>query len=290
MDRQRRPFTAHRSIFSLDLKQVKDKLTGNFSGDKLEGTLTGNRLHFLAKDEQGGTEECQAALQDGTLSGTMVFTDADDPVHPNTHQLLPSSFRNAGQDHRSAMTLRRQPYYREFSATNKPVLNVWPGDTVHTATVDADGTDERGVGRVLGGNPETGPFYVETAMPGDTLVVRLTRPRLNRHWAISDDVLVDRALNSGLAIKMKDAGKTVRWHLDIQQGAATPERQAEHLIRYTVPHKPMLGCVAVAPNSTPAAPGTGDSGRWGGNMDFNEVVEMHRLPAGKRPRRPSLCG
>ena len=35
----------------------------------------------------------------------------------------------------------------------------------------------------------------------------------------------------------------------------------------------MLGCVAVAPNSAQAPPGTGDSGRWGGNMDFNEIVE-----------------
>jgi amidase len=35
----------------------------------------------------------------------------------------------------------------------------------------------------------------------------------------------------------------------------------------------MLGCVAVAPDSTQAPPGTGDSGRWGGNMDFNEIVE-----------------
>src|ERR1035438_3804742 len=35
----------------------------------------------------------------------------------------------------------------------------------------------------------------------------------------------------------------------------------------------MLGCVAVAPNSAQAAPGTGDSGRYGGNMDFNEIVE-----------------
>src|SRR5438309_11528767 len=35
----------------------------------------------------------------------------------------------------------------------------------------------------------------------------------------------------------------------------------------------MLGCVAVAPNVAQAAPGTGDSGRYGGNMDFNEIVE-----------------
>jgi acetamidase/formamidase len=72
---------------------------------------------------------------------------------------------------------------------------------------------------------------------------------------------------------MKDVGKSIRWHLDTEHGVATPEKPAEHLTRYSVPLRPMLGCVAVAPNSAQAAPGTGDSGRYGGNMDFNEVVE-----------------
>ena len=93
-------------------------------------------------------------------------------------------------------------FYRQFSASNPPVLRIWPGDTVHTTTVDAGGTDEKGVTRVLGGNPETGPFYVETAMPGDVLVVRLNRVRLNRDWAISDDGIVGRALDSDFAVKM----------------------------------------------------------------------------------------
>jgi acetamidase/formamidase len=35
----------------------------------------------------------------------------------------------------------------------------------------------------------------------------------------------------------------------------------------------MLGCIGVAPGPAQAAPPTGDSGGWGGNMDFNEVVE-----------------
>ena len=76
------------------------------------------------------------------------------------------------------------------------MLVVSPGDTIHTTTVDAGGTDEKGVTRVLGGNPETGPFYIETAAPGDTLVVHLTRLRLNRDWAISDDGIVDRGVDS----------------------------------------------------------------------------------------------
>jgi len=114
---------------------------------------------------------------------------------------------------------------------------------------------------------------VETASPGDTLVVHLSRLRLNRDWAESDDSVVGRALDGDLAVKMKDGGKTVRWHLDAEHGLATPEKPAEHLTRYAVPLRPMLGCVAVAPNVAQAAPGTGDSGRYGGNMDFNEIVE-----------------
>jgi amidase len=67
--------------------------------------------------------------------------------------------------------------------------------------------------------------------------------------------------------------KSVRWHLDATRGVATPEKLPEHLVGYSVPLRPMLGCVAVAPNPTQAAPGIGESGRWGGNMDFNEIVE-----------------
>ena len=259
--------------FQMELSQQGDKIAGDFSGDKLEGTFTGNSLHFLAKDEQGGTEELTATVQSGAISGTIVFIDGDDKEHPTTHQftatLVPARRTGAPQRHEFTPST----FYRQFSATNKPVLTVSPGDTIHTTTVDAGGTDEKGVARVLGGNPETGPFYVETAVPGDTLVVHLTRLRLNRDWAISDDGIVDRGVDSDLAVKMKDGFKNVRWHLDMQRGVATSEKPGDHLARYTVPLRPMLGCVAVAPNSAQAPPGTGDSGRWGGNMDFNEIVE-----------------
>lgn len=35
----------------------------------------------------------------------------------------------------------------------------------------------------------------------------------------------------------------------------------------------MLGCIAAAPGPGGAPPPTGDSGNWGGNMDFNEITE-----------------
>ena len=62
-------------------------------------------------------------------------------------------------------------FYNEFSATTPPVLRVEPGDTIRTVTIDAAGTDYRGVTRGKAGNPQTGPFYVVGAAPGDTVAV-----------------------------------------------------------------------------------------------------------------------
>ena len=166
--------------FSLELKQEGDRLTGNFDGDKLEGSVSGNAIHFLAKDERSGTEECNGTVQGDTISGTVAFANAEDPGPPSTHQftanLVPQRRSGLPQRHEFTPTT----FYRQFSAANKPVLTISPGDTTHTTTVDAGGKDEKGVTRVLGGNPETGPFYVETAALGDTLVVHFTRVHLNR--------------------------------------------------------------------------------------------------------------
>ncbi len=259
---------------TIHLKQQGDKLTGDFDGDKLDGTYSGDSLHFLARDDQGGSEEATATVRGNTMSGKVIFIDGSNPGHPNTHEftanLVPQKRGpSAAERHEFVPTT----FSRQFSAANKPVMTVWPGDTIHTTTVDAGGTDEKGVERVLGGNPETGPFFVETAAPGDTLVIHLTRVRLNRDWAMSDDFVVGRALDNDLAVKMKDGGKQIRWHLDLQRGLAIPDKPAEHLAHYSVPLHPMMGCIAVAPSSTQAPPGSGDSGRWGGNMDFNEIVE-----------------
>ena len=259
--------------FKLELEQRGDKLTGNFDGDKLEGTVHGSAVQFLAKDDHGGSEDVKGTLKGSALSGTVVFVNGEDPAHPETHpftaMLIPPRPSGSPKRHEFTPTV----FYRRFSPENKPVLTIAPGDTVHTTTVDAGGTDEKGVTRVLGGNPETGPFYVETAAPGDTLVVHITRLRLNRDWAISDDGIVDRATDNELAAKNKDLWKNVRWHLDLERGTASPEKPAEHLTGYSVPVRPMLGCVATAVGPAQAPPGTGDSGRFGGNMDFNEVVE-----------------
>ena len=260
-------------LYMLTLKQDGEKLTGDFDGDKLEGTQKGDVMSFLAKDDQGGSEDAKGVWTGDTITGTAIFVNGDDPSHPETHNFtakrVPPRPNVAPQRHEFVPTT----FYRQFSGGNAPVLTVNPGDAIHTTTVDAGGADEKGVTRVLGGNPETGPFYIESAAPGDTLIVHITRLKLNRDWAISDDYLVDRATDRDLAVKMKDTGKSVRWHLDLEKGVAISGKPGDHLAHYTVPLKPMLGCVGVALNPASAPPGTGDSGRFGGNMDFSEIVE-----------------
>jgi acetamidase/formamidase len=253
------------------LKLANGKITGAFaSGKKLEGTLQGNVLHFIARDAYS-TIECTGTVSGGTIAGKFLETFPSDPKdvqdNPITATRMPAPRSGPPQRHE----FRPTTFYREFSASPQPVLRIWPGDTVHTTTVDAGGADEQGIRRSLGGNPETGPFYIETAWPGDTLAVRFTRIRLNRDYAISDDAIVDRAVDSDMAVKLKDTGKDVRWHLDRKGMVATSERPGDHLKNFAVPLRPMLGCVATAPGrgSVP----TGDSGGFGGNMDFNEIVE-----------------
>ena len=249
------------------------KVSGLFDRDKLEGTLSGNALHFIARDEDNDTSEFTGVFNGTTITGKVVETDASDPREKSENEMTATRApeRPAGSPKQHDFT--PIVFYRQFSAANAPVLKVAPGDTVHTTTVDAGGTDEHGTKRVLGGNPETGPFYVETAWPGDTLVVHFNRIRLNRDYAISDDAIVGRALDPDMSVKMKDGGKSVRWHLDLQRGIATSERPGDHLKEFAVPVRPMLGCVATAPGFASAPPPTGDSGRYGGNMDFNEIVE-----------------
>jgi amidase len=257
----------------LELTIADGKLTGELGGDKLEGTVSGKAVHFIAKEEgSSNTAEYTGTLDGDTISGQAVLFDGDDKSRTTatfTARRLPQRPPGPPQRHEFTPTI----YYRQFSAANQPVLRVWPGDTIYTTTVDAGGSDAGGVQRVFGGNPQTGPFYVEAALPGDTLAVHIDRLRLNRDYAISTNGIVGRAMTSQVAVKMKDAGKTVRWHLDRERGVATPENPTDHLRQYTVPLRPMLGCIGVAPGFAAAPPPTGDSGRFGGNMDFNEIVE-----------------
>jgi acetamidase/formamidase len=139
--------------------------------------------------------------------------------------------------------------------------------------VDAGGRDSTGKRRSNGGNPETGPFYVEGAMPGDTLVIKFNRIRLNRDSAGSGDRIVDSALNTGYVRDAKFDDKfDSEWKLDRDNGFAMLAKPSEHLKNFRVKLQPMLGCVAVAPPDKQTVR-SGWLGPYGGNMDYNGMRE-----------------
>src|SRR5580658_11019905 len=161
-------------------------------------------------------------------------------------------------------------FYNTFSGAHKPALRIKPGDTVVTYTIDARGFDSAGVQRSQGGgNPETGPFYIEGAEPGDTLVVHLLKLETNRTTGWSASLLAPYTADPGfLRAEAVREPKSANWQIDKQKGIAFLDPGEYKGPRIELPLRPMLGCVATAPANKAAIP-TSFPDNFGGNMDYN---------------------
>ncbi len=169
-------------------------------------------------------------------------------------------------------TFEPQIYYRAFSGSNPPALRIFPGDSVRTKTIDAGGIDEHGVSLSLPQNPQTGPFYIEGAMPGDTIAVHFTKIRPNRDTALQYRAgLYAGVLPPGYKQDPVENWSNV-WNLDRGSGTATPDKPSDKLKNFRVKLIPMLGCVSVAPYWNQSFT-TADLGQYGGNLDYNQIVE-----------------
>jgi acetamidase/formamidase len=264
------------SYMTLHLQDEHGKLSGTLDGDTLTGARSKGQLVLSVIDKQGQRYEYKGSASADRLQGTANFPDTNDSNARANH-----TFSARRLPERTSATPQRHEYVPKdysntFSATRLPVLTVWPGDTIHTTTIDSGGVDEHGVTRALYGNPQTGPFFVMGAEAGDTLVVHLLKLTLNRDYADSLDAIVGRAQTAGMASRASNLGKPVRWKLDRERGVARPEQSRDALRGLEVPLRPMLGGLAVAPSDGPAF-STGDTGRFGGNMDFNEVIEGNQV-------------
>jgi amidase len=252
----------------LNLKETGEKLTGDFDGLALEGTLRADQLQISVTRSNGeafGTFQGKL-LASGKLEGTALWVENRQVTWS---AMLPVKQRAESQTH----DFVPKEFHRLFSDAIPPVLRIVPGDTVRTTTVDAGGMDSQGVRRSQGGNPETGPFYVEGAFPGDTLSVKLNKVRLNRDSADSGDQIVGSALGPGYLQETKYNEKfDSTWVLDVEKGVARLKNPSEHLKNYSVKLHPMLGCIAVAPPAHQAYR-TGYLGSFGGNMDYNQLGE-----------------
>ena len=76
-------------------------------------------------------------------------------------------------------------FYNTYSFAHPPALHIKPADRVITKTIDAGGVDWDGKTVAAGPNPQTGPFYIDGAEPGDVLIVTIEKLETNRSSANS---------------------------------------------------------------------------------------------------------
>ena len=157
-------------------------------------------------------------------------------------------------------------------AVRPPVLTIKPGTIVETKSFSRPGDYYEG-----GAWPgEVGPFHIEGAAAGDTLVVRILKLTPNRDSAMSryspggiSGVAGDsktRMLNEPLP------ARTFAWRLDRTRMVGILDLPNSASKRIEIPLKPMLGRVAVAPAGQEAFGGLWP-GDFGGNLDASDVKE-----------------
>jgi amidase len=159
-------------------------------------------------------------------------------------------------------------FYTTYSFAHPPALRIKPGDRVITKTIDADGTDWEGKSVSPGGNPQTGPFYIEGAEPDDAIVVTFDKIETNRVMGYSGSLLAPYTIDpAAIAARVDREQKRVIWSIDKAKGTVSldaPELTPSHL---ELPVRPMLGCVGVAPARKEAIAAI-VPGAFGGNMDY----------------------
>ena len=157
----------------------------------------------------------------------------------------------------------------------RPVATVKPGDIIDTKTFDCFVNKIRKPGDTLamvpGDNPLTGPFYIEGAEPGDTLVVKILELNVDGDQGIGALAPGFGALNTTNYTPMLHTPVPEKiWFYAIDRAKNEATFSAlDSKFSTRIPLHPFLGCLGVAPalesrsSVTPA--------EHGGNMDAPEA-------------------
>ena len=176
-----------------------------------------------------------------------------------------------------AQTVRYIPKHDELRYTfggHPPVMTLKPGTILETWTEDCyDGavkkpTDIPSVVAPIGrDNPQTGPFYIEGAQPGDILAVHIIDLQPARDYAISSHYPGFGSLTGTeyTALLTPNLPEKVWWYTVDKQRGTVSTMVGKHKLE--IPMTPFFGGIGVAPQR-------GES-RWtvtpeafGGNMDY----------------------
>ena len=234
------------------------------------GRMEQDRLHLTCTT--GGRPCGTLVLQQPgeRLTGTGTLIDSDGLARPVTLEGTRPVPRRAPQ----SFNFEPKQFHNVFSSTIAPALHLQPGDKVSTRTVDSRGFDRDGRPYAPRSNPLTGPFYIDGAMPGDTLVVHLDRIRTNRDTAFQSNQIAGQALEPDYLRETAAAAPPgyANWRIDAAAGTATLLNPGPRLNGYSVKLAPMLGGVGVAPARDEVMRSI-HLGPFGGNLDSPEVRE-----------------
>ena len=151
------------------------------------------------------------------------------------------------------------------------VLKLWSEDAFNHALTSVEDLSSVKVDlRFV--NPQTGPFFVEGAEPGDTLVLHIVDLTPARNWGASATIPFFGGLTSTdrtalLQEPLPDA--TWIYHLDSEHRTVGFESRFGDF-QVQLPLEPMLGTVGVAPPGAEVRSSLVPE-RFGGNMDSPEV-------------------
>jgi amidase len=189
-------------------------------------------------------------MKPSVLAFVSILLVASPSVRAETHTFIPTVF------------------YNTYSFAHPPALRIKPGDRVITKTIDAGGVDWNGKSVASGGNPETGPFYIEGAEPGDMIVVSIEKVETNRASAYASSLLAPYTVTpQAIASRVDRDPKRTTWTIDKARGVARLDQVELQPGGIELPLKPMIGCIGVAPARKEAI-ATGVPGAFGGNMDY----------------------
>ena len=161
----------------------------------------------------------------------------------------------------------------------EPVMRVRPGDVLDLFTEDAFGGRIRSSDDLPSSsivypfiNPQTGPFYVEGAEPGDTLAIHFIDLQPARDWAVSTTVPLFGALTgTKYTATLQPALPEKTWVYEVDRAAGEVVYRAldsDYSVR--LPLEPFHGTVGVAPAANEARNVLVPEA-FGGNMDTPEA-------------------
>ena len=161
----------------------------------------------------------------------------------------------------------------------EPVVAIRPGTVVRTSTLDCFAGRVRSTSDLVSQvcdqryiNPQTGPFFVEGAQPGDTLAVHFVSIEPRQAWGVSTTVPLFGSLTGTATTALLHPPlpeRTWFYELDLA-GRSVRYAALDSPFTAALPLDPMHGTVGVAPAlgevRSSLAPGD-----WGGNMDTPEM-------------------